>query len=269
MKKWEKFESDCVEYLNNNYGNNDLKFLKNGGSNSTKSDIDAFYKGQYVFSIEVKSYKAQSGQFVVDVQNNQFVEGESNKNKNSNNIHFLKYINNHFEKFKNVKQNGIDIIIAQKHIENWIIEHYKHKSSLYIMSKSIKQDSFIIKPINEISEHFELKSKLRRKKSGTSNLPHNLYEEAKEILSTKDYFQEIIFDKYYILKTNRLLNKDELSINLSNSIIHLSKKSDTIYKINKKSKTNNVNVIFDITLKENIDDFSDNSFKSKLESLQY
>ncbi len=52
MTKWEKFEIECTEYLNNTYGTS-ATFIHQGGSDSTLPDIKTAYDGSY-FYIEVK-----------------------------------------------------------------------------------------------------------------------------------------------------------------------------------------------------------------------
>ena len=104
MEKWEEFEIECCNYLNEKYGGGCYKFVRIGASDSTASDI-AFYKfDHHMFNIEVKMPQAQSGQFVVLDNNGTFVFSCLNKSNENDAKIFIDHMNANYELFKNVKK---------------------------------------------------------------------------------------------------------------------------------------------------------------------
>lgn len=93
MIRGEEFEKDCYEYLKEKYQDFDVIFKRNGGMDSTKSDIEVFKNGKSQFFIEVKDAKAQSGQFVVlpDEETKTFSFSASNRSKENDKTNHLFY----------------------------------------------------------------------------------------------------------------------------------------------------------------------------------
>lgn len=97
MDDWKIFELECVDYLNKQYGGG---FKHLGYSDSTVSDIE-YKSGLNSFYIEVKMPVAQSGQFVllVDQENREFVFSSRNKTKRDESVDFIiEHMNENFEK---------------------------------------------------------------------------------------------------------------------------------------------------------------------------
>ena len=64
MERWEEFEIQCTEYLNQKFGAY-ANFIHQGGANSTVSDILVHTNTGNSFYMDVKHSPAQCGQFVL------------------------------------------------------------------------------------------------------------------------------------------------------------------------------------------------------------
>ena len=110
MIRGEEFEKECYEYLKEKYQDFDVTFKKDGGMDSTKSDIEVFKNGKSQFFIEVKDTKAQSGQFVVlpDEETKTFSFSDSNRSKeNEMTKQIICFMNSRFSDFCNAGTKGI------------------------------------------------------------------------------------------------------------------------------------------------------------------
>lgn len=255
-KSWEINEKECFLYLTNNHGN---KFILEGLHNSNISDIKVKNKNFY---IEVKSIKSQCGQFVVLEENNEFIY--SNKNKTSINKYsdcIITYMNNNFHLFTNVTSKPIDIILDTNIFYSWVKNFYKLKNVKYFITK-VNSNNYIIIPLDNIDNYFNISACYRVKKSGSSNITKNNFDEIKSLLNNIDFT--------FVEKNGKIFIKTKYNINekLKGEIYTYQFKlvEKDLYKIRRLSNTNNPNVIFSIELIKKEQD--ENDLKLFLEDIK-
>jgi len=240
MKKWEEFEKKILDYLKLNYEKSNIKFYAKGGSDSTIPDIKVSIKDKKDFFLEAKMSNAQSGQFVLLKTDSQFIYSDKNKSENNQfTDKILNYINENFETFKSVKSRGIDIKLPNTLFSDWIINYYKNKNVQFVVTEF--NNELIIFPIEKFNDYFEVKAVLRRKKSGSSNLPKKDLENIKSFFYDDKIIQE---NKSFFLLSEKRNNKEKFSISNANYQLSLTTKNK--YKIRKLGKTNNPNIIFSV-----------------------
>lgn len=250
-KNWEKFEVQCYKKLNSLLNHDEsIRIQRNGGSDSTKSDIDIFKNKKLKTSIECKYSPAQSGQFVIMYRNKKFELSSKNKYINNISKDILDIINQENITDNDIKQNAIKINLPNHILKNWIINHYKEKKSELIMT-STKLNSYIaIIPFLKIDQYFKMTAVIRKKKSGSRDISKKNIEITKNKI--KSHFQNInvkveyfeienkklfvkintypeLYDKYYLDNNNLYLSYDALK---------------NMHRIKQLSKTNNSTVIF-------------------------
>lgn len=258
MKRWEKFELECCDYLNREMEEHGLCFRKKGGSNSYEGDIEVLRQADElpIGKIETKLCPAQSGQFSISEQDSGYVFSEKNVWPDSLFTEkIIRFINEHFEEFQEVKQKGIPLLCNQKWLTEWVKEHYRRKSTDYIMTSHTLHSYKRIFPIDQIDDMFQVRAVVRRKKSGSRHLPKKEREKAKsdlhlhsqkELFAFKEFISEESKTYTYIESKNPLKTK-QLSFGEG---YYLSKdKHSEKYYIKKKSGTNNINVVFSLKYK--------------------
>ena len=255
-KSWEINEKECFLYLTNNYGD---KFTLEGLYNSNISDIKMKNNNFY---IEVKSIKSQCGQFVVLEENNEFIY--SNKNKTSINKYsdcIITYMNNNFHLFTNVTSKPIDIILDTNIFYSWVKNFYRLKNVKYFITK-VNSNNYIIIPLDNIDNYFNISACYRVKKSGSSNITKNNFDEIKSLLNNIDFT--------FVEKKGKIFIKTKYNINekLKGDIYTYQFKlvEKDLYKIRRLSNTNNPNVIFSIELIKKEQD--ENDLKLFLEDIK-
>lgn len=267
---WKNYEDESYIYLTKKYGKY-AEFIKKGGSDSTVSDIlvktkkDSFY-------IEIKSPKAQSGEFVllINKKEKKFYFSDKNKSiKNDITNAIIKYMNENWDKYKNVNKTGLDINMNNNLFADWITKYYKSKNVKYFISGNI--NDFKLIPIDNFAESFNISANYRRKRSGTRQLPQKYKEEVnsyfKNIFNTTDIFK--IKNHYYLHETeslNKKLNSDGnyfYNVNGIESTLYLTKYNNK-YRVSVRSNTNNPNIIFKIELKNKIKYIDEKTFISKI-----
>lgn len=266
MKKtWKDFENDCYNYLTNTYGTN-CTFEKLGESDSTQTDIKVTNK-KGSFFIEVKEPKAQCGQFVLfpDIENKQF--NFSNSNKSLENEHtsvIINHINNDFDMFKNAGTKGTNLDINQNTIDNWVIDYYINKSVEFFMTKT-KNNDYLLIPTNELNDYFNITAKYRTKKSGSSSAPQNTHDEIIQTLQQEYSITNTkIIDKKLYVFGGEDLNKTKFKIpSKLTDKFYLSAKDNNKLEVKKLSLNANMNVIFSISLKNNIT-INNTKFENKI-----
>lgn len=247
MSKWMKFENNCVNYLNKNYGNENIKFILKGKSDSTTSDIVVQIKGEEKFLIEIKMSKAQSGQFTVMIENNKFILSPNCKTpEDEYSKTIISYLNENFNEYKDVNTKGLKIDISSDYFSSWIVNYYKSKGVHYVMSEY--NEEFIIFPIDKYSSYFEVYSNIRRKKSGSNNLPNMYINDVINHIKQK-FNEEITIKSIGKKKILEIKNfPAEYKTQVSNINIYI-KKIDQNYIITKLSNTDTPTVIFSIESK--------------------
>lgn len=264
MKNWKDFETLNVNYLKDNLINLNVDIEKMGDADSTRPDIQIVLKNNLKkFFIETKMPSSQTSQFVVEIENNRFIYGKKNKfESNEFSEEIIDILNENFKYYKNVGQSGLEVPVPILIAFGWIISNMKNKNVEFIMSVDNHNNNVII-PVEKFNEFFNVKTILRRKKSGSTPIPKIYYNDFKTNLEKKfiDY-NPIIFiqgNRLYI-KLNKELSKNECYIKsdlLENKRYYLSNTGNNVYEVKLTSATNNPNIIFELSAKSaNIDSFT-------------
>jgi len=270
INNWQRFELLATKFLQENYGDY-ASFEQQGGSDSTIPDIlVTTTKGQ--FYIETKSSEAQSGQFVILPNNvtNEFYFSEKNKTEENELTQIIvDYMNNDWNRYKNVSTEGLSIDMSDAIFANWITNYYKYKNVKYFISGT--ETKFVIIPIDDFSKSFDVTASYRKKRSGTRPLPK------KYLSSVDNYFKRLYASSFVIEKgkhfylnvgiSNENLDKTYFEIQgIDDVTFYLSKDNQyqSGYRISVRSNTNNPNIIFSIKLKPNVMGISHSSFISQL-----
>lgn len=253
MKKWEDFERDISDYINDSLRNYDIAVKQFGKADSTIPDIEiVLNKSNKKFFIETKMPLSQTSQFVVEIKNGQFMYGSKNKFKsNKFSEEIIEILNNDFDFYKNVTQTGLIVPVPETIAVGWIASNMENKNVKFIISIDSSNNKKII-PLNEFDDFFNIKTILRRKKSGSQSIPKRFYDDFKKQVENR-------FTKYKIFSENNKLfisipvdlSKKECYIE-SNLLddgkkYFLSKKDKNIYEVKLTSATNNPNIIFELS----------------------
>lgn len=246
MANWQEFEIECTEYLNDTYGNI-AKFTHEGGSDSTKADINVITKIGNEFYIDVKQSPAQCGQFVLlpDIKTQTFIYSPLNATLINDDVKtIMNHMNSDFDNYKESGTKGSELIFdnCANIFCNWIFNYYKSKDVKYFIT-----NEFIILPIEKISTYFDIKAMYRVKRSGSSGVGKsnatiilNYIKSNFNILSHRlDGAKLFVSSDNNIHNTRFILNGYE----------YMLSKRDDEYEIRKLSNTFNANVIFSISLK--------------------
>lgn len=204
-----------------------------------------------LFNIEAKYSPSQAGQIVIIDKNGYFEFSSKSKNPKVTSTDILiNHINANYDTYSHVNKSSISIDINSNILYHFIEEQYQIKSNQWIISSSNKSnltnDTVCLIPTNELRNNFDVSASLRRKKSGTSEVPKNSREEAKIIIRSicnNPIFEER--DKKIFLHGD--IGQHPL---LLPSNLYLSKKDTNKYEIRKRSNTNNANIMLSLKLKE-------------------
>lgn len=252
---WKEFEVFCVTYLNKTYGN---KFAKKGESDSTTSDI--LFTGNNPFYIEAKMPHSQCGQFVLIPNRAEYKFDYSPKNKSEINPYtqeIMQFMSENFSEYANLSTKGKIVPLPESVFVNWIKEYYKSKGVKFFITYNA---DFIIFPIEHFEHYFNVSCTYRIKKSGSRHLNSKSLPDFKQAL-----------DKEGISYTMRglELHSDE---NIHDKRISgddkdfLIKENNGAYHVKILSNTFNANVIFSISLKNNISLFILNEDRKAFEA---
>ena len=264
MKNWKDFETLNVNYLKENLVNLNVDIEKMGDADSTRPDIQIVLNNNLKkFFIETKMPSSQTSQFVIEIENNRFIYGKKNKfESNEFSEEIINILNENFQCYKNVGQSGIEVPVPVLIAFGWIVSNMKNKSVDFIMSIDNHNNNVII-PVEKINDFFNVKTILRRKKSGSSPIPKIYYDDFKMNLEKRLFnCSPMIFIKNnrLFVELNRKLLKNECYIKsdlLENRSYYLSNVKNNVYEVKLTSVTNNPNIIFVLSAKnENIDSFT-------------
>lgn len=261
---WEIFEENCTDYLNATFGNQNIYFELQGGHDCTVADIKTFINNSPRFSVEVKSNPAQSGQFVLLDDGNNFTYSQKNKSElNEFSQLIIDYMNNNYDTYKNVSTTALRIDLPQYIFDAWIQNHYKHKDVKYIITNN--GYSYVIFPLSKYGVYFKIQADFRIKGSGSSSLP-----------KCDDFMVSDLINNTY--GTNTILREEKkaycrTSANIPDKIqLHsrdrryqLNKVQSGLYEVRKLSNTRNANVIFSIELIHQQEPIDLLAFKKELE----
>ena len=246
---WEDFENDCTKYLNTNFGKY-ANFIHEGGSNSTLSDIEVIRKRGGNFYIEAKLCPAQCGQFVLlpDITYSRFVYSLKNTTPiNSSAKKIMGYMNQYFEDFKEAGTAGKEILMdnGQEIFSEWITGYYKNKGTKYFIT-----NNYILLPIEEFSDCFNVTADYRVKRSGSADVGKRNMPNVISYINTHDYLIENTRkdkSKLFVKSSKSLHNRRFLLEGYE----YMFSIRGSEYEIRKLSNTFNANVIFSIDLKPN------------------
>ncbi len=247
MRPGEQFEIDCCEYLNRVYKTETAQFYREGGMDSTRSDIALIKDGRTDFYIEVKDASAQSGQFVLLPNEGSRAFTFSPRNHSEPNDMtdiIMNYMNSRFDLFNNAGTAGRRLDIDSGVFEDWIIEHYISKNVKYVISGF---EEYVIFPIRKFGEYFNITANYRIKKSGSGSPAKKDSAAVKQII--KDHYETTIFssngDKLFAEISEPVVNDRFI---LGKYTYYLSSQGGNDYEIRRLSNTYNMNVIFSIKL---------------------
>lgn len=264
MNNWKDFETLNVNYLKDNLINLNVDIEKMGDADSTRPDIQIVLNNNLKkFFIETKMPSSQTSQFVVEIENNRFIYGKKNKfESNEFSEEIINILNENFKYYKNVGQSGLEVPVPMLIAFGWIVSNMKNKNVEFIMSVDNHNNNVII-PVEKFNEFFNVKTILRRKKSGSTPIPKIYYDDFKTNLEKEfiDYSPIIFIQSNHLyIKLNKELSKNECYIKsdlLENKSYYLSNTEDNVYEVKLTSATNNPNIIFELSAKSaNIDSFT-------------
>jgi hypothetical protein len=243
-KQWKICEENSFIYLQQNISDKSISFEYLGSENSREVDIKVFKNQKFCFAIESKYIPSQCGQFVVEQRGDKLVESNANFNINSITPKILNELNV-------IRKNlNVELVLSEGLIAEWIEEHYRSKEvRFFIFSKEVDRDFRII-PIEKISSYFKFTCMVRKKKSGSRDLPKSERESSylqleRFINLTNNRILDFTFDgKSTYVKT---INPVESNY-FNNNTLFLSQISENHYRIKKLSSTNNLTVIFSMDL---------------------
>lgn len=262
ISNWEIHEKECYQYLKNVFGQ-DAEFIHHGGSDSTISDIQVRTKNGQSFWIECKSPQAQSGQFVAIPKDGRFYFSERNKSlPNEISEFIINIMNRDFYKYSNAGTAGIGLDINSDIFAYWIKNMYKKKGVKYFITHSTT-GKYVILPLDDISRYYSIGATFRAKKSGSSNVAKSSQEMvAQKIVESLNVSASQI--EYGVkMRVDSPLIADKQKIEINGYVYMFSKTPDGCFIIRRLSNTNNLNVIFSISLK-NESGLSEESFRSML-----
>lgn len=258
MKKWEDFENEMTSYLKEMLHDYDVIVKQYGNSNSTIPDIEITINSNNKKTyIETKMPVSQTSQFVVDIENDKFIYSNNNKFKsNEFSKEIIKILNDNFNLYKNVAQKGLNIPVPKEIAFGWIVTNMKNKKVEFIISIDNKGNKKIFS-LDHFNDFFNVKTIIRRKKSGSQKLPKTYYEDFKKHLKLK--FSKYKYSLY--LENNKLFIKLPLDLEKKESYLdsdllpegkkyYLSNKGCGKYEAKITSATNNPNIIFELTAKK-------------------
>ena len=254
MGDWKEFEKLSVDFLKSNIRNKDISIKHFGNSDSTRSDIlVTFNKSGKSFYIETKMPTSQTSQFVVELDDNKFVYGKNNTFKtNEYSEKIIDLLNRNFDYYKNVGKREIKVSVPPDIALGWIKSNMNNKNVKFVMSKDSKGKIVSI-PLENFNDFFDIKTILRRKRSGTNKLSKKYYDDF--IKNIKINFKNNIIKIY--TKNNRLFVKFDMELSKEDCYIesdlllekryYLSKIDKNTYQVKLTSSTNNPNIIFELS----------------------
>lgn len=261
MKKWEDFESEMTGYLQQMLKDYDVLVKQYGSADSTIPDIEiTINSNSKKFYVETKMPASQTSQFVVEIKDGKFVYGSKNKFKaNQYSDEIINILNDNFKLYSKVAQTGMVVPVPETIAFSWIASNMKNKNVEFIISVDNDGNKKVFS-LDQFNKFFNIKTIFRRKKSGSQDLPKTYYDDFKKHLDLR-------FSKYdYSLNTNGKklylnlpldLNKNECYIDSDvlpeGKRYFLSNKGNGKYEVKITSSTNNPNIIFELSLKDDVD----------------
>lgn len=260
IPEWEAFEIECTNFLNTTFSNDNLKFKREGGSDSTNLDISIIKGLNEVGKVEAKMPLAQAGQIVVLIEDNKFVYSKDSKSPNNIYVQgIIDYLNDNFKTYSQVGTSSIAIDIDSDIFYSRINEYYSSfKKCNYFITSDPKTKCKAIFKCEDLKKYFDISCVIRRKRSETRDLPKKLYNSHVEIISNRLNNKSInVIGK--VSESNKLyldldteLDSESQYIATDEADIYLSPVADKTYRVKVRSGTNNPNILFELKLKRNI-----------------
>lgn len=239
----------------------DVLIKQYGSADSTIPDIEiTINSNSKKFYVETKMPASQTSQFVVEIKDDKFVYGSKNKFKaNQYSDEIINILNDNFKLYSKVAQTGMVVPVPETIAFSWIASNMKNKNVEFIISVDNDGNKKVFS-LDQFNKFFNIKTIFRRKKSGSQDLPKTYYDDFKKNLDLR-------FSKYdYSLNTNGKklyldlpldLNKNECYIDSDvlpeGKRYFLSNKGNGKYEVKITSSTNNPNIIFELSLKDDVD----------------
>lgn len=261
IAKWELFEIAATEYLNLTFGCSAL-FERQGGSDSSVSDIKTITHNGKTFFIEAKMPSAQSGQFVAlpDEVSRSFQHSESGTAKiNKYSATILEFMNNNFDKFKDPGTSGVKINFdgAEEIFARWIMDSYHSKDVQYFITSNNT-----ILPIEDFLKAFKVTATYRIKQSGPRHVGKG------NMQTVVDYLDENFGMAPYRIANEKLFvenySADVFTLNNKEYYISKMEATDGGYAVKSRSATRNPNVIFSVKKNKNYTGLTEDEFKQLL-----
>ncbi|AWZ49685.1 hypothetical protein C3495_13150 [Clostridiaceae bacterium 14S0207] len=274
---WERFEIECTNFLNSKFNNLGFNFIRKGSTDSTETDITISKNGVELASIEAKMPNSQAGQIVVLIENDKFVFSQASVAPN--NIFtqsIIDYINDNFQEYNNVSTSSIKIDLDEDILYSRIVEHYTNvKKSAFFITGDIRTGHKAIFKCAELKNYFSISAVLRRKRSGTSDLPKKYRDshlpKIDESLSNKSIYitdTDEKNNKLYVTLNEEIKETSSQYITCEDFDIFLAAESGSTYRVKKRSNTNNPNIMFELSLKFTLnEDIGLEKFNNYLNSL--
>ena len=252
LQKWEIFQDEATDFLNNYFNAN---FTMGGGFDATTSYITVRNKNQVITTIEAKYGPTQAGQIVLESDGSKFSFCDKSKNySNTYTQEIIKYLNSNYSSFAGTNTASIHVDISDNILFNWVKKVYREKDVEWIISSKkfnkLTLNDLLFIPINDIENYFDISIVFRRKKTGNTHIP------GKDIIDFKTQM-DLISEDYQIKKTNNkyilTLNSRVSSFNIGSKYLLGMTNVDCQYYIKKKDMNTNPNVMFQLNLKENVE----------------
>lgn len=260
MENWKICEKECFEYLKKNFASEKFTFEADGGSDSTKSDILLKKNGIECFYIETKMNQAQSGQFVV-LQNDEkkiFLYSPRNQYpENEQSRQIIEKMNERFDYYKNPGTKGIKLDLDKFYFYDWIFHNYtdNKNAKYFIIEKELgveTPDNFIIFPTQRLKKYTDANATYRAKRSGSANPSKKDFDDIKKAAKTEGFTVSNLHleDKYTFCELNAVSATYKMMG--ENHKYQFKHETGNTFIITKLSKVCNANVIFDISLYQDL-----------------
>ena len=258
MTTWQDFEQNCCDYLTRKYGSY-ASFDCEGGADSTRPDIYVRTKSGKSFYIEAKHCPAQCGQFVLipDISTERFVYSPLNDTPiNSFARVVMQHMDADFEGFKEAGTSGKDIVTknGSQVFADWIIDHYKNKGTKFFIT-----NNYLIFPIEDFAQYFNVTAKYRIKRSGSSSVGKWSIPSVKRVIASLN----LPITNYRVDGSKLFVSCSKYIHNIRfryNGYEYMFSQRGSEYEIRKLSNTFNANVIFSIDLKSAANSTNENHF---------
>lgn len=258
MKSWEKFELECMNYLNKQFGRY-ATFIHQGGTDSSVSDILVRTNSGKQFYIDVKYLPAQCGQFVLlpNLKTCSFEYSKENMNEiNDYTRMIIQHMNQNFNEFYKADTAGKEVKMENGSyiFSKWIIQTYKEKGVKFFIT-----NNFTMIPIEKIEMYFEVSAKYRIKRSGSSSVGKNRITSVLNHIDSNDFVinrNRIDGSKLFVESESNLHNHRFIYQEYE----YMFSKRDQEYEVRKLSNTYHANVIFSIKKMNQIQGISDKEF---------